>query len=48
MLGDMSLIDEKMMRLKSIAPSLEDKKGILHLENIKDNPDDDYVTYESD
>ncbi len=48
MLGDMSLIDEKMMRLKSIAPSLEDKKGTLHLENFKDNPDDDYVTFESD
>ena len=47
MLGDMSLIDEKMMRLKSIAPSLEGKKGVLHLENFKDNPDDDYVTFES-
>ncbi|MCR4591119.1 MAG: FtsQ-type POTRA domain-containing protein [Lachnospiraceae bacterium] len=48
MLGDMSYIDEKMMRLKNIYPELEGKKGVLHLENYSENRDDTFVTFEAD
>ncbi len=46
MLGDMSYIDEKMMRLKSILPDLSGKEGVLHLENYSDDSRDTYVTFE--
>ncbi len=45
-LGDMSYIDEKMMRLDNIAPELSGKKGVLHLENYTENSDDTYVAFE--
>lgn len=47
LIGDMSYIDEKMMRLKNIAPELEGKKGVLHLENYTEGGDDAHVTFES-
>ncbi|MBQ9550925.1 MAG: FtsQ-type POTRA domain-containing protein [Lachnospiraceae bacterium] len=48
LLGDMSYIDEKMMRLKNIAPELSGKKGVLHLENYTENTSDAFVTFEAD
>ncbi len=47
-LGDMTCIDEKMMRLKNIEPELSGKKGVLHLENYTEDRDDSYVTFEED
>ncbi len=47
MLGDMSFIDEKMMRLKNISADLKGKSGILHLENYSENDRDSYVTFEA-
>ena len=35
-LGDISNIDDKIMRLKSILPELEGQKGILRMENYED------------
>ena len=46
MLGDMSFIDEKMMRLKNISADLQGRSGILHLENYSDNAQDSFVTFE--
>ncbi len=46
MLGDMSFIDEKMMRLKNISEDLIDKTGTLHLENYSENGNDSFVTFE--
>ncbi len=48
LLGDMSYIDEKMMRLKNIQPELSGKKGVLHLENYTENADNSFVTFEGD
>ena len=35
-LGDISNIDDKIMRLKAILPELEGQKGILRMENYED------------
>lgn len=45
-IGTMDYIDEKMMRLKKIEPSLDGRKGILHLENYSENSDNPIVTFE--
>ncbi|MBQ7725314.1 MAG: cell division protein FtsQ [Lachnospiraceae bacterium] len=45
-IGTMYYIDEKMMRLKKIEPSLNGRKGILHLENYSENSDNPIVTFE--
>ncbi len=47
-LGDMSYIDEKMMRLKNIQPELVGEKGVLHLENYSEAMNDSFVTFEKD
>ena len=36
-LGDISNIDDKIIRLKSILPTIEGEKGILHMENFEKN-----------
>ena len=36
-LGDISNIDDKIMRLKAILPQLEGQKGILRMENYEEN-----------
>jgi cell division protein FtsQ len=36
-LGTDENLDEKMIRLKKIVPSLEGKKGTLHMENVDEN-----------
>ncbi len=48
LIGDMSYIDEKMMRLKNIEPELSGKKGVLHLENYSENDSDAFVSFEAD
>lgn len=45
-LGDETEIDEKIMRLAAILPSLEGKSGILHMETYSENAKD--ITFESD
>lgn len=45
-LGDKSNIDEKVMRLPYILPSLEGKSGILHLDDFSENNMD--ITFEED
>jgi len=45
-IGTMDYIDEKMIRLKNIGPSLTGKKGVLHLENYSENSDNPIVTFE--
>lgn len=46
LLGDESEIDEKIMRLAAILPSLQGKSGVLHMETYAPNAKD--VTFESD
>ena len=46
LLGDESEIDEKIMRLAAILPSLQGKSGVLHMETYASNAKD--VTFESD
>lgn len=43
-LGDTDYIDEKIMKLKQILPNIEDKKGILQMENY--TPDSTNITFE--
>lgn len=45
-LGDEKEIDEKIMRLSAILPSLEDKSGVLHMETYSESAKD--ITFESD
>jgi len=46
LIGDESEIDEKIMRLAAILPSLQGKSGILHMETYAANAKD--ITFESD
>ncbi|MBR5577961.1 MAG: FtsQ-type POTRA domain-containing protein [Lachnospiraceae bacterium] len=36
-LGDITNIDDKIIRLKSVLPKIEGEKGILHMENFEKN-----------
>ncbi len=45
-LGDFTNIDEKIIRLKAILPSLDGEKGVLRLENY--TSEDSIVTFEKD
>ena len=45
-IGDEKEIDEKIMRLAAILPSLEGKSGLLHMETYSANSKD--ITFESD
>lgn len=45
-LGDKSNLDEKVMRLPYILPSLVGKKGVLHLDDFSENNMD--ITFEED
>ena len=47
-IGSMENIDEKMMKLKSVLPSIMGMKGELHLENYSVEKDEGYVTFERD
>ena len=47
-IGSMENIDEKMMKLKSVLPSIRGMKGELHLENYSVEKDEGYVTFERD
>lgn len=46
LIGDESEIDEKIMRLAAILPSLQGKSGVLHMETYASNAKD--ITFESD
>lgn len=45
-IGDEAQLDEKIMRLSNILPSLEGKSGVLHMETYSDSSKD--ITFESD
>lgn len=45
-LGDISNIDDKFIRLKSILPEIEGNKGILHMENYEKNSSN--ITFNKD
>ncbi|MBQ4483052.1 MAG: cell division protein FtsQ/DivIB [Lachnospiraceae bacterium] len=47
-IGSMENIDEKMMKLKSVLPSIMGMTGELHLENYSVEKDEGYVTFERD
>ncbi len=47
-LGTMDNIDEKMIRLQYIVPSLSGLKGILHMENYSEESSEGYITFEED
>ncbi|HAL32457.1 MAG TPA: cell division protein FtsQ [Lachnospiraceae bacterium] len=47
-LGTMDNIDEKMMKLKNIIPSIRNLSGELHLEEYSADKDEGYVTFEKD
>ncbi len=47
-LGTMDNIDEKMIRLQYIVPSLSGLKGVLHMENYSEESSDGYITFEED
>ncbi len=48
MLGDLSFIDEKILRLKNITADLTGKSGVLHLENFSENTRDSIVSFEEE
>ncbi|MCR5746267.1 MAG: cell division protein FtsQ [Lachnospiraceae bacterium] len=47
-IGTMDNIDEKMMKLTSIIPSIRNLSGELHLENYSADKDEGYITFEKD
>ena len=47
-IGSMENIDEKMMKLRSVLPSIMGMTGELHLENYSVEKDEGYVTFERD
>lgn len=47
-IGSVENIDEKMMKLKSVLPSIMGMTGELHLENYSVEKDEGYVTFERD
>ncbi len=47
-LGTMDNIDEKMIRLRYIVPSLKGLKGVLRMENYSEENSDGYITFEED
>ena len=47
-IGTMDNIDEKMMKLTSIIPSVRTLSGELHLENYSADKDEGYITFEKD
>ncbi|MCR5773921.1 MAG: cell division protein FtsQ/DivIB [Lachnospiraceae bacterium] len=48
LIGSMENIDEKMMKLKSVIPSIIGLSGELHLENYSVERDEGYITFERD
>ena len=47
-IGTMDHIDEKMMKLQNIIPSIRNLSGELHLEEYSADKDEGYVTFEKD
>ncbi len=45
-MGNTDNIDEKIMRLKSILPELDGKKGVLRMDNY--STDEENITFELD